>query len=60
MHYPFEPFTKRVWELRDNVTVYGAWYVALAEWLCTDLVTADTRLAAAVGLRCPVRHIGGG
>ena len=59
VQYPFEPFSKRVWELRDNVTVYGAWYVALAEWLGTDLVTADARLAATVGPRCLVRHIGG-
>lgn len=58
--YSFEPFSARVWELRDSITVYDAWYVALAEWLGTDLVTADARLARAVGPRCPVRHIGGG
>jgi predicted nucleic acid-binding protein len=28
--YPFEPFVARVWDLRENVTVYDAWYVALA------------------------------
>lgn len=55
--YPFEPFSRRVWELRDNLTVYDAWYVALAEWLGTDLVTADERLARAVGLRCTVRRL---
>jgi predicted nucleic acid-binding protein len=26
--YPFEPFADRVWELRENLTVYDAWYVA--------------------------------
>lgn len=55
IRYPFEPFTDRVWELRDNLTVYDAWYVALAEWLDTDLVTADARVLRAPGPRCPVR-----
>lgn len=58
--YPFEPFIGRVWELRENVTVYDAWYVALAEWLGTDLVTADERLASAAGPRCVVRCVGAG
>lgn len=52
--YPFEPFLGRVWELRDNVTPYGAWYVALTEALGATLVTSDTRLRHATGLRCPV------
>lgn len=56
--YPFEPFLDRVWELRSNLTVYDAWYVALAESLQTDLVTADERLAKAPGPRCPVRLAG--
>lgn len=56
IHYPFEPFARRVWELKDNLTVYDAWYVALAEWLATDLVTVDDRLVRAAGPRCPVRH----
>jgi predicted nucleic acid-binding protein len=55
--YPFEPFSRRVWELRHSVSVYDAWYVALAEWLSTDLVTADERLARAVGPRCPIRLV---
>lgn len=57
--YPFEPFIDRAWELRDNLTVYAAWYVALAEWLDTDLVTADARLASAAGPSCTVRLPGG-
>lgn len=28
VQYPFEPFVERVWELRDNLSVYGSWYVA--------------------------------
>ncbi len=57
MSYPFEPFARRVWELRDSMTVYDAWYVALAERLETELITADKRLAAADGPRCPVRYL---
>jgi predicted nucleic acid-binding protein len=55
IRYPFEPLIDRAWELRDNVTVYDAWYVALAEWLGTDLVTADGGLVNATGPRCEVR-----
>ena len=57
--YPFEPFVDRAWELRDNVTVYDAWYVALAEWLDTELITADRRLVDAPGPRCRIRLVGG-
>lgn len=52
--YPFEPFMTRVWALRDTMTVYDAWYVALAEELGTDLVTLDQRLAGSSGPRCPI------
>lgn len=55
--FPFEPFVERVWELRDNVTVYDAWYVALAEALDVPLLTADRRLAEAPGPRCEVRLV---
>ncbi len=52
--YRFVPFAGRVWELRTNVTVYDAWYVALAEALEWPLVTLDRRLSRAPGLRCEV------
>lgn len=52
--YPFEPFVARVWELRNNLTAYDAWYVALAETLHAPLVTADARLRRSDGPRCPV------
>lgn len=39
----------RVWQLRDNLTAYDACYVALAELLDVELVTADAKLAAAPG-----------
>jgi predicted nucleic acid-binding protein len=44
----------RIWELRDNLTAYDAAYVVLAEALDAPLVTADRRLAAAAGPRCPI------
>ena len=53
--YPFEPFARRAWQLRDNLTVYDAWYVALAEWLGTELVTADAALQTAPGPTCAIR-----
>jgi predicted nucleic acid-binding protein len=48
----FEPFVSRAWELRDSVSVYDAWYVALAESLDAPLATLDARLARAHGPRC--------
>ncbi len=53
--YPYRPFASRVWELRDNVTSYDGWYVALAESLQADLVTVDRRLTRASGCRCGFR-----
>ena len=50
--FPYEPLARRVWELRENVTPYDAWYVALAEELGVGLATLDRRLAQAVGPRC--------
>ena len=44
----------RVWELRQNLTVYDASYVAVAERLGARLVTLDARLAAAPGIGCEV------
>ena len=45
----------RAFELRANVSAYDACYVALAERLDCELVTADGRLARATGPRCPIR-----
>lgn len=49
---PFEELSDRVWELRDTVTAYDAWYVALAEALGVDLATLDYRLIRAPGPTC--------
>ena len=46
---------RRAFELRANVSAYDACYVALAERLDCELVTADGRLAAAPGPRCAIR-----
>jgi predicted nucleic acid-binding protein len=50
--FPYAPFASRIWELRDNVTCYDAWYVALAEALDAELATLDVRLTRASGPRC--------
>ena len=50
------PLVGRMFELRDNFSAADAAYVALAERLGADLLTADRRLALAVrrhtALRC--------
>jgi predicted nucleic acid-binding protein len=55
--FPTEPLLQRVWDLRDNLSLYDACYVALAEALDTPLLTADRRLAHAPGIDCPVEVI---
>jgi len=55
--YPTLPLMRRAYELRANVTAYDATYIALAEALQCDLLTADNRLANAPGTRCAVRVI---
>ena len=50
--FGYEPFSTRVWELRQSITAYDGWYVALAESLDARLVTLDLRLAKAAGPRC--------
>ncbi len=51
---PHGPLMGRIWELRDNLTVYDASYVALAEALDTILLTGDARIARAPGIQCEV------
>ena len=53
--FPYEPVAGRAWALRENLTVYDACYVALAELLDADLATLDERLARASGPACPFR-----
>lgn len=53
--YPTLRFMRRAYELRDNLTPYDAAYVALAETLGCELLTADQRLSKVPACRCPVR-----
>jgi predicted nucleic acid-binding protein len=51
---PHRPLLARCWELRDNLTLYDAAYVALAEAMDATLLTGDRRLARASGMRCSI------
>lgn len=52
--WPYELLAPRSWQLRDNLTVYDASYIALAELTNTALATLDRRIGRAPGIRCPV------
>jgi predicted nucleic acid-binding protein len=52
--YPAHTLAGRVWELRENLSVYDATYVALAEALGCDLLTADARITRAPRIRCNI------
>lgn len=54
---PHGPLLERCWELRANLTIYDAAYVALAERLGSVLLTGDARLANAPGARCEVELV---
>lgn len=51
---PHQPLLTRAWELREDLTIYDAVYVSLAEALQVSLLTADQRLARAPGPRCHI------
>src|ERR1017187_6398211 len=46
---PHRPLLPRCWELRDNLTIYDAAYMELAEAMDATLLTGDRRLARAPG-----------
>ena len=50
----FEPFATRIWQLKENVTSYDAWYVAIAEAFGLPLATLDRRLGRSSGVRCDI------
>lgn len=54
LRVPLPDLLDRCWELRSNLTVYDAAYVAAAELLGVLLLTADARLAGAPGIACDV------
>jgi predicted nucleic acid-binding protein len=49
VRYPHDPFSDRVWALRNSLSAYDGMFVALAEALDAPLVTCDARLAGAHG-----------
>jgi predicted nucleic acid-binding protein len=51
------PLLDRCWELRGNLTVYDAAYVALAEALDVSLLTGDARLARSTGPYCTIETL---
>jgi predicted nucleic acid-binding protein len=55
--YDHVPLLPRIWELRHNMWPNDAAYVALAESLGVDLVTVDSKLGSAPGLKCEVRNL---
>ena len=57
--YPGVFLLDRMWELRENLSAYDASYVALAERLGCNLLTADARLSRAQNIRCPVTVVPG-
>ena len=49
----------RAWDLRNDLSFYGATYVALAEALGVPLVTLDAHLAGAPGVMATVEVVRG-
>jgi len=52
--WPYELVAARSWQLRDNLSIYDASYVAVAELTGATLATLDGRIGRAPGLRCEV------
>ena len=52
--YPVFSLPDRVWELRDKLSAHDASYVALAELLDCNLLTAGARLSRTPGIRCSI------
>ena len=51
---PHRQLLARCWELRNDLTIYDASYVALAEALNVLLLTGDRRLGRTAGPRCQI------
>lgn len=52
--WPYDVLAKRAWELRHNISIYDASYVAVAELTGATLVTLDQRLSVAPGPCCTI------
>jgi predicted nucleic acid-binding protein len=55
--YPIDALVPRIWALRNNLSIYDAWYIALAEALEAPLVTTDGRLERIPGVRCDIEVV---
>jgi len=56
--YRHTALLRRTWELKENVTVQDAAYIALAETLDAPLVTIDARLTRVSGIHAVVEVYG--
>jgi len=52
--WPYELLAARAWQLRQNLSIYDAACVALAEMTGATLVTLDRRISGAPGLGCAI------
>ncbi len=52
--WPYELLAARAWQLRSNLSIHDAAYVAVAELTEAALATLDRRIAGAPGVRCTV------
>ena len=51
-YWPYDAVAARCWELRHNLTIYDAAFVAMAEATSSPLYTLDQRLVSATGPNC--------
>ena len=52
--WPYDLLAARAWELRLNLSIYDATYVALAEITDLTLITLDKHLAKAPSTKCRI------
>ena len=57
VRHPHYALIGRIWQLRENLTVYDASYIALAEGLDAVVVTCDVPLGGAPGHEARVEVI---
>lgn len=54
--WPYDIVASRAWQLRRNLSLYDASYVALAELIGAPLITLDRRISRASELRVSLPH----
>lgn len=52
--WPYELLARRSWQLRADLSICDASYVALAELLRTSVITLDAKIGQAPGIKCAV------